>query len=300
MLFLVNIRFIYLLEFRIKKMSYKRPKKLLNFNSHFKMLKSRKHGFLNAILHLAPYNLSGYNVCPKASKGCSQACLNLSGMGVFKVNQLARINKTKFFFENRDLFLNQLDHEINLLKNKAKLLGFKLAIRLNGTSDLPFEVDLAAGIEVVSERLFQADTDIITRKAGRLQALDRRAEQPRCGRQKDGEAAGNVADLGSERVEPLDRGGIERLILDAFQEARNRGFVRAVVGQEFVERLRCEIAIARVVVIGPRGAGDGQPVGEQAVGMQAVKRGDQHPLCQIAGRAKQQQFSGGFAHLSRS
>ena len=138
-MFLVSIGFIYLLEFRIKKMSYKRPKKLLNFNSHFKMLKSRKHGFLNAILHLAPYNLSGYNVCPKASKGCSQACLNLSGMGVFKVNQLARINKTKFFFENRELFLGQLDHEINLLKNKAKLLGFKLAIRLNGTSDLPFE-----------------------------------------------------------------------------------------------------------------------------------------------------------------
>ena len=113
-MFLVSIGFIYLLEFRIKKMSYKRPKKLLNFNSHFKMLKSRKHGFLNAILHLAPYNLSGYNVCPKASKGCSQACLNLSGMGVFKVNQLARINKTKFFFENRELFLSQLDHEINL------------------------------------------------------------------------------------------------------------------------------------------------------------------------------------------
>ncbi len=138
-MFLVGIGFIYLLEFRIKKMSYKRPKKLLNFNSHFKMLKSRKQGFLNAILHLAPYNLSGYNVCPKASKGCAAACLNLSGMGVFKVNQLARINKTKYFIENRELFLNQLDHEIKLLKKKSELLGLKLAIRLNGTSDLPFE-----------------------------------------------------------------------------------------------------------------------------------------------------------------
>jgi hypothetical protein len=120
-------------------MSYKRPKKLLNFNNHVKMIKSRKQGFLNAILHLAPYNLSGYNVCPEASKGCAAACLNLSGMGVFKVNQLARINKTKYFIENRELFLNQLDHEIKLLKKKSKLLGLKLAIRLNGTSDLPFE-----------------------------------------------------------------------------------------------------------------------------------------------------------------
>jgi hypothetical protein len=60
-------------------------------------------------------------------------------MGVFKVNQLARINKTKYFIENRELFLNQLDHEIKLLKKKSELLGLKLAIRLNGTSDLPFE-----------------------------------------------------------------------------------------------------------------------------------------------------------------
>ena len=111
-----------------------------------KVLKGMKQGYMTYILHLAPANLSGYEVCAKRTKGCTTACLNTSGRGgmikkgeTTNAIQQARIRKTKFFFENRELFLSQLDHEINLLKNKAKLLGFKLAIRLNGTSDLPFE-----------------------------------------------------------------------------------------------------------------------------------------------------------------
>ena len=59
---------------------YQKPKKLLSYNN-FKIKKAIKKGYETAILHLAPYKLSGLNVCPKASKGCIASCLNTSGMG---------------------------------------------------------------------------------------------------------------------------------------------------------------------------------------------------------------------------
>ena len=62
------------------------------------MLKGWKHGWITALLHLAPYNLSGRNVCPKASAACAEACLNTAGRGQMNSVQAARINKTKYFF----------------------------------------------------------------------------------------------------------------------------------------------------------------------------------------------------------
>ena len=35
-------------------------------------------------LNLAPYNLSGYQVCPMASQGCASACLHTAGNPVFQ------------------------------------------------------------------------------------------------------------------------------------------------------------------------------------------------------------------------
>ena len=57
---------------------------LLNYYSQTKMAKGEAHGYKTAILHLAPYDLSGKNVCPKATKGpggCIAPCLNTSGRG---------------------------------------------------------------------------------------------------------------------------------------------------------------------------------------------------------------------------
>ena len=48
-------------------------------------------------LHLAPHTLSGYNVCPHASKGCAEACLNTAGRGRMNMVQDARIKKTIMF-----------------------------------------------------------------------------------------------------------------------------------------------------------------------------------------------------------
>ena len=40
-----------------------------------KIQKGVKLGYLSFILHLAPADLSGHEVCPKRTKGCTDACL---------------------------------------------------------------------------------------------------------------------------------------------------------------------------------------------------------------------------------
>ena len=109
---------------------------LLNYYSQTKMAKGEKFGYKTAILHLAPYKLSGKNVCPKASKECIAFCLNTSGRGQMNSVQQARINKTNLFWKDRKKFLEQLSQEIGQLKKRARSQGFKFAVRLNGTSDL--------------------------------------------------------------------------------------------------------------------------------------------------------------------
>ncbi len=104
------------------------------------MTKSAKSGvYLPDISHLAPADLSGYNTCPKATAGCKAACLNTAGMGVFNNVQKARIQKTKYFFEQRREFYAQLIKEISSAERKANKLGKQLTMRLNGTSDLQWE-----------------------------------------------------------------------------------------------------------------------------------------------------------------
>ena len=111
---------------------------LLNYYSQTKMAKGERFGYKTAILHLAPYKLSGKNVCPNASKACAAACLNTSGRGQMNSVQDARINKTNAFWKDRLQFLKDLDAEIKQLSKRADAAGFKFAVRLNGTSDLPW------------------------------------------------------------------------------------------------------------------------------------------------------------------
>ena len=74
---------------------------VLNYYSQTKMAKGEAFGYKTAILHLAPFTLSGKNVCPKASKECAAACLNTSGRGQMNSVQAARVNKTNAFWQDR-------------------------------------------------------------------------------------------------------------------------------------------------------------------------------------------------------
>jgi hypothetical protein len=111
-----------------------------------KIQKGTKLGYLSYILHLAPFDLSGKNVCPKATPGCIASCLNTAGRGgMFKrgentnVIQRARIRKTQYLFADRAGFMRDLVKDIQKGIEYAKKQGLKPVFRLNGTSDLSWE-----------------------------------------------------------------------------------------------------------------------------------------------------------------
>jgi hypothetical protein len=109
--------------------------KLLS-TTNYKTSKGEKLGILTGILYLAPAKISGYEVCPMRSAGCTAACLYTAGMGAFSNVQEARIKKTKMFFEQREEFFKLLHKDIKSLIAKAKKENLVPAIRLNGTSDI--------------------------------------------------------------------------------------------------------------------------------------------------------------------
>jgi len=111
-----------------------------------KVLKGIKQGYNTYILHLAPARLSGHEVCPKRTVGCTDSCLNTAGRGgmfkrgeVTNVIQEARIRKTKLFFADRDAFMVHLVKDIQLGIKQSERLGLIPVFRLNGTSDLSWE-----------------------------------------------------------------------------------------------------------------------------------------------------------------
>ncbi len=144
-----------------------------------KIMKGEKKGYLSFVLHLAPANLSGKEVCPKRTAGCTAACLNTAGRGgIFKkgestnVIQQARIRRTKFFFENRREFLNQLTVDIIKAKTMAEKKGLIPVFRLNGTSDLSWEkYEVANGkniFQMFPEVQFYDYTKVLGRKSSHI------------------------------------------------------------------------------------------------------------------------------------
>ena len=115
--------------------------KLLSIGSNPKILKSDKagKGFKTAILHLSPFKLSGKNLCPNASKGCIDGCLNTSGHGKFDSVQDARLKRSHFFIKDQRGFMNQLEKELGAFETHCQKRDLKPAVRLNGTSDIPWE-----------------------------------------------------------------------------------------------------------------------------------------------------------------
>ena len=111
---------------------------LLN-SGNSKTRKGEKKGYTTFGLHLAPANLSGFNVCKDASIGCTDACLNTAGRGAMNSVQIARIKKTLFFFKDKQKFLAELWAEVAKSIKSASRKGMTPCFRLNLTSDLPWE-----------------------------------------------------------------------------------------------------------------------------------------------------------------
>ena len=102
--------------------------------------KTAKNSLKTFILYLSPYNLNskGINLCPKASKGCAAACLYTAGRGAFSNVQKARQNKTEYYLNDKKGFIANLSNQIMKEYLKAKKGNYKIAFRLNGTTDIDF------------------------------------------------------------------------------------------------------------------------------------------------------------------
>jgi hypothetical protein len=110
---------------------------LLGVNTDPKTMKSNKKGqYLTAIMYLQP----GVNMCRWASPGCLAGCLNKAGNPVYaKGKERARKARTALFRQDPVAFLARLVKELEAFRKKCARLGVKPAVRLNGTSDIPWE-----------------------------------------------------------------------------------------------------------------------------------------------------------------
>ena len=115
-------------------------KLLSHFDSNPKVAKNTALGWGTAVLHLAPANMSGFQVCSARSPGCEAACLHFAGGDhLMPLKNRSRIAKTQFFFKDKAGFMAQLLKEVQAHVRKMERLGLRPAVRLNATSDIPWE-----------------------------------------------------------------------------------------------------------------------------------------------------------------
>lgn len=96
-------------------------------------------GILSAVLYMQPAMVSGREACPFRSDGCTAACLAEStGRMSMTGPQTARRRRHASFFADRGRFLADLHAEIARHERIARKAGKVAAIRLNGTTDLPW------------------------------------------------------------------------------------------------------------------------------------------------------------------
>jgi hypothetical protein len=102
--------------------------------------------YATAIMYLAPARMAGgANICAMAQQaGCDPnhggGCLVNSGQaGVFSSINIARIAKTRRYLDSRVDFMAELVRDVERFVKWCAKHGVKPAVRLNGTSDIPWE-----------------------------------------------------------------------------------------------------------------------------------------------------------------
>ena len=112
-----------------------------------KAIKANSFGWLNAINYMAPAATAGLgDFCPDATDGCRAICLGEhSGQAAMRKDgednavTLSRKNKIAYFMRDRQAFLSEASYHIDKLYIQALANDLKLAVRLNGSTDIAFE-----------------------------------------------------------------------------------------------------------------------------------------------------------------
>lgn len=131
---------------------------LLSAGSNAKTVKGDGSEYVTAIMYLTPWKSAGINVCPMAEEAkCIEGCLNSAGRGAFNSVQAGRARKTEWFATNRETFMQQLHKDIMSFSKFCAKLGVTPCVRLNGTSDIRWELIKVAGFA----NIFEAFPDVI-------------------------------------------------------------------------------------------------------------------------------------------
>ena len=138
---------------------------LLSVNADAKTVKGNSEGYLTGILYLAPHNTVTSHkvktVCPSAvAAGCQNACLYTAGRGKFSSVQAGRIKRTESFLADSQAFLLALWYDVQGLIRKAAREGVRPAIRLNGTSDIPWHKYYFTNPEGITDNIFNMFPDV--------------------------------------------------------------------------------------------------------------------------------------------
>jgi hypothetical protein len=107
-----------------------------------KAIKANKFGYINAIHYMAPHKSAGVgNLCSHASLGCIALCLGEhSGAAIYYPAVIqSRRAKAQRFMRDRARYLLDMVRAIDALIVKAKRMRKKLALRLNGSTDVAYE-----------------------------------------------------------------------------------------------------------------------------------------------------------------
>ena len=108
------------------------------------------HGYATAVHHLAPkWTSKVRDVCLWSSPGCVASCLNTAGRGgIFRKGettnhiQQARIKRTIMMEDDPGRYEGILWVEIARFVGWCRKKGYEPAVRLNGTSDIPWEEEM--------------------------------------------------------------------------------------------------------------------------------------------------------------
>jgi hypothetical protein len=113
--------------------------------------KSRKSVIPEYMLYMLPHKLAGQsNLCKWSVKGCRDNCLVTAGRGMSPVVWKGRLARTLLMFANPVAFLKLISKGLDSVEKKG---GW---VRLNGTSDIPWE-HIMGGALIKDRKIIFAD-----------------------------------------------------------------------------------------------------------------------------------------------
>ena len=127
--------------------------KLIGVGTNAKTVKGDGSEYLTGIVYMTPWKVmvdgKSFNSCSMAEQaGCVEGCLNTAGRGAMNCVQAARQRKAEWFYRDRDGFMRQLMQDIAKFQTYCNKRGIQPVIRLNGTTDIRWELINFEGLTI--------------------------------------------------------------------------------------------------------------------------------------------------------